>query len=87
MIVKCQHSITTSEAAPQMLFYDKARKWQWQGDVTPEWADLFKRFGLRFFANCKVFKDGRPPEFVRKVPDLEWPPGGITIVRNAAVPR
>lgn len=81
MIVKCQHSITTTCAAPQMLIYDKARKWQWSGDVTPEWAELFKRFGPRFFANCKVFKDGRPPEFVRKVIDLDWP-AGVTVTDN-----
>ncbi len=87
MILKCQHSITTSFDVPQMIFYDKARKWLCEGDVTDEWGELFKQFGPRFFANCKVFKDGRAPEFVRKVIDLEWPPGGISISANAAVPR
>ena len=81
MILKCQHSLVTGADAPQMLLYDKARKWQWSGDVTPEWAVLFAEFGFRFFANCKVFKDGRPPEFVCGVPDQDWS-GGVSVTSN-----
>jgi hypothetical protein len=81
MILKCQHSLVTSHEVPQMLLYDRARKWQWSGDVTPEWAPLFAELGFRFFANCKVFKDGRPPEFVRRVPDQDWS-GGVSVTDN-----
>lgn len=81
MIVKCQRSITTSEDRPQMLFYNRARDWMWQGDLTAEWEEQFgsppKTLGEmmrseRFFAEVRWRERHQPPEFVRRLPEQNW---------------
>jgi hypothetical protein len=71
MIVKCQLSQFTTAADRQMLFYNRAEDWIWQGTVTPEWLDLFESQGARFFAKVR-WRNGEPPEFVGALTDLGW---------------
>jgi hypothetical protein len=81
VIVKCQRSITTTEDVPQMLFYNRARDWVWQGDLTAEWDGQFgpspKTIGEqmkseRFFAEVRWRDRHQPPEFVRRVGEQNW---------------
>ena len=76
MIVKCQRSIVTTEAAPQLLFYNRARDWMLQCDLTEEWN---ARFGHtispddnRFFAEVRWPVRAEPPQFVRRLPEQHW---------------
>ena len=71
MIVKCQRSLETTEAAPQLLFYNRARDWMLQCDLTADWN---KHFGPttspddnRFFAKVRWLDRSRPPEFVHRL--------------------
>ena len=81
MIVKCQRSVTTSEAVPQMLFYNRARDWEWQGNLTPEWQEQFgpspgtlgeMMRSERFFAEVRWRHRHLPPEFVKRLPEQHW---------------
>ena len=73
MIVKCQRSLMTTLGAPQMMFYNRTRSWQWMGDLTSEWN---KQFGPtmspednRFFAEVIWPNKREMPEFVKRLPE------------------
>jgi hypothetical protein len=74
MIVKCQRSLSTTLQYAQMLFYNRARDWMWQGDLTDDWNERFGKENT--LGNAKFFAEVRwqnqkfgPPEFIRRVPD------------------
>jgi hypothetical protein len=76
VIVKCQRSIETTEAAPQLLIYNRARDWMLQCDLTEDWN---KHFGPttspddnRFFAEVKRAQRSRAPQFVRRLREQSW---------------
>lgn len=77
MIAKCQRSLETTELdGPQLLIYNRARDWMWQGAISEEWMALFgptlAPHDNRFFAEVR-WNDGRePPTFVRKLPEQNW---------------
>lgn len=76
MIVKCQRSLETTHPRVQVLFYNRACDWIWQGDLTTEWS---VHFGLsdsdadnRFFAEVRWRDRHQAPEFVRRLPEQHW---------------
>jgi hypothetical protein len=78
VIAKCQRSLETTEAAPQLLIYNRARDWMWQGDIPPDWNARFGKTTSpddnRFFAEVKwgaQYGEG-PPMFVRRLPEQHW---------------
>jgi hypothetical protein len=76
VIVKCQRSLETTEAAPQLLFYNRARDWLLQCDLTDEWNQHFGATTApddnRFFAEVRWPNRRTPPEFVRRLPEQHW---------------
>ena len=76
MIVKCQRSLETTEFVPQLLFYNRARDWMLQCDLTEEWNQLFGKTTSpddnRFFAEVRWPTRIEPPQFVRRLPEQHW---------------
>lgn len=70
MKVKCQRSVFTTDSERQMLLYDEAQDWIWEGHVNDEWNALFDRYGERFFA--EVASSIGPPDFLKKLPEQGW---------------
>lgn len=76
MIVKCQRSLETTEFVPQLLFYNRARDWMLQCDLTEEWNKYFgpptSPDDNRFFAEVRWPTRIEPPQFVRRLPEQGW---------------
>lgn len=75
MIVKCQCSQFTTQAAGQMLFYTEGKVLFGQFEMTEDWANRFDPEmidGCRFFAEVNWPDANMPPTFVRMVSEQGW---------------
>jgi hypothetical protein len=75
MIVKCQRSIA-SNCGPLLLFYNRARGWYLQCELTKDWNERFGKTlspeDNRFFAEVTWQDRGRPPIFKHTAPEQGW---------------
>lgn len=72
MKIKAQHSLETTAAVPQALFYNKDHSWIWMGPVPGKWKLLFEQYGPRFFAGVEWKVRRKAPVFKTLLPEQEW---------------
>lgn len=69
MIVKVQQSIRTNAGTPQVLIYNKSRKYEYEGDLPKDLTEVLGR-RLKVFFKAKIVDNKF--ELIKEVKDKNW---------------
>lgn len=69
--VKVQRTLRTTHAAPRVLIYTRDRAVEYEGELTPELAQLFEPHEFKLYFKAHLNRDGKII-LDREVPAQPW---------------